>query len=154
MNDPTWVERFWSHVDQSGSCWEWQSTKTEKGYGRFDLSRNVHRKAHRLSYELAHGPLPARAILDHTCHNRACVNPDHLRIVTNKQNIENRSGAQSNSATGVRGVSPMPDGRYRAKVGHNGKTYYLGLFSDLDQAAAVVRAKRNELFTHNDADRI
>ena len=42
--------------------------------------------------------------IDHMCHNRACVNVEHLRVVTNAQNQQNRKGANSLSKTGVRGV--------------------------------------------------
>jgi len=92
--------------------------------------------------------------VDHTCHNRACCNPEHLRLATIKQNRENISGAKRTSKTGIRGVSPSSQaGKWQAQVTHNRRHYHLGHFLTLEEAAAVVQAKRLELFTHNVADR-
>jgi hypothetical protein len=92
--------------------------------------------------------------LDHICHVRACVNPDHLRPVTHKQNQEHKKGVQANNKSGYRGVSlSKRDGRWRAVVMHNWKPIFLGYYSTPEEANEVVVAKRNELFTHNDADR-
>jgi hypothetical protein len=93
--------------------------------------------------------------LDHMCHNHACVNPDHLRVATRKQNSENRSGAYSNSGTGVRGVSwDKARGLYRATVMHNYKQVMVGRYETPEEAEEAVKAKRLELFTHNLLDRI
>jgi hypothetical protein len=43
--------------------------------------------------------------------------------------------------------------RWHAQISHNDETIYVGSFGDLQEADAAVTAKRNELFTHNDADR-
>lgn len=90
--------------------------------------------------------------VDHRCHNRGCVRPDHLRLATNKQNQENLSGPHQDSSSGVRGVS-WEKGRWRACVVHDGHKINVGRFVTLDEAEAAVRAKRLELFTHNDLDR-
>lgn len=146
-------ERFWQKVDKTASCWEWAGSKTRKGYGNFhDGERLV--PSHRYSYRLAFGEIPEGMLVDHVCHNRGCVNPDHLRLATNKQNIENVRGARSDSSTGIRGVKRTRSGKFVASVRHHGVSYYLGTFSNMKDAEAAVVAKRNELFTHNDADRI
>lgn len=145
--------RFWSKVDTSGECWPWTTGRFENGYGQFYLGgRNV--TAHRFSYELAHGPIPKGMTVDHTCHVRHCVNPSHLRLVTQKQNCENRTGVQSNNTSGVRGVSwHKGRGKWCARVTHNRRQIVVGFFDDLSMAEAAVVEKRNELYTHNDADR-
>ena len=61
-------------------------------------------KGHRVAYELANSPIPPGLLVDHICHNTLCVEPSHLRLVTRKQNMENRKGATRVSSTGVRGV--------------------------------------------------
>lgn len=145
-------ERFWAKVDRSGECWNWTGCLA-RGYGRFRLQGGL-TYAHRLSYELAFGSIAEGHDINHKCHNPSCVKPDHLEQVTRKQNMEDRSGAQRNSKTGVRGVSKRKDcNRYMADVNHNGKTHYLGLFDNIESAERAVIAKRNELFTHNQLDR-
>lgn len=155
-------ERFWSRVDKHGPaspldgtrCWLW-TRSTTRGYGSFRLAGvRVPVYAHRFSYELLVGPIGSGLYLDHraTCP-KVCVNPAHLRPVTPKQNSENRAGAQRNSQSGVRGVSPGRGGRWQANVKHRGKSVYVGEFPTIEAAEAAVIAKRNELFSHNGMDR-
>lgn len=78
-------DRFWEKVDASGDCWEWTGAKTGGGYGNFhDGKINV--VAHRYAYARLVGPIPEGMVLDHLCRNHACVNPDHLRVVTRREN--------------------------------------------------------------------
>jgi hypothetical protein len=92
--------------------------------------------------------IPPGMQVDHKCFTKACVNPDHLRIVTNKQNREHLRGAQVDSKTGIRGVSPRGSG-YAGRVVHNGKVLSRTL-PTLAEAEAWVIAKRAEVFTHDD----
>jgi len=141
--------RFMRKVDKSGNCWIWMAAKNEKGYGKFSVGRSM-KRAHRFSWEMVNGPIPAGALLDHRCHNRACVNPDHLRLATASQNQENRSGAQRTNATGIRGVSWYPPMRkWRARI----RDEHLGYFDSIEEAASTAMAARNAAFTHNDKDR-
>lgn len=143
-------DRFWSKVDKTGECWIWIAS-TRNGYGQF-RTREAYVLSHRFSYELAAGPIPEGLVIDHICHNPSCVRPAHLRLATPKQNSENRSGASVASKSGVLGVR-LADGRWRADVKHNGKSIYIGRFDTIDEAETAVITKRNELFTHNEADR-
>lgn len=128
-------------------CWLWQGATLPNGYGYF------HNKyPHRMAWEFANGPVPEGLRVDHRCHNVTCVNPSHLRAVTQKQNQENRFGAQKNNRAGFRGVTFLGDGRYRARVRHNRKDHYFGIYSTAAEAAEVARQKRIELFTHNVRD--
>ena len=146
--------RFWAKVDKSGECWPWTASRKPNGYGQFMVWPKL-RYAHRVAYEMAVGPVPAKTDLDHTCHDRACVNPSHLRLTTRKQNLENHSGAPKNNTSGVRGVTwHKQHSKWHARVGHCGRTYNAGLFDSIAEAEAAVIAKRNELFTHNDLDRV
>lgn len=155
MSSPiTPADRFWAKVDQTGSCWLWTGAITDQGYGNFwAAGKNVY--AHRFAWELVRGETP-QGHLDHqtTCPKN-CVNPDHLRVTSHKQNLENRAGAQSNSKSGVRGVVWHKRAKkWEARITHNRKTIHAGLFPTIAEAEAAVIAKRNELFTHSDVDRL
>lgn len=153
MAAATLVERFWSKVNKTGGCWLWTAHKTRDGYGTLKVSGKTIR-SHRLAYEMAHGPILDGMSIDHTCHNRACVNPSHLRAATHKQNHENRAGADADSASGLRGVYWRKDlQKWHAQVKHNQVRFHVGYFVDAESAEAAVIAKRNELFTHNVLDR-
>ena len=149
--------RFWSKVDKAGDCWEWTAgTWRSRGhavYGQFTLTGGKKICAHRYAYMEVNGDIPEGHQIDHRCHNTLCVNPSHLRVATNKQNHENRLGPTSRNTSGQLGVSWCRKGRkWVASVGHNGKVWNRR-FSTYSEAVEAVRAKRIELFTHNDADR-
>lgn len=72
-------------IDPRTGCWNWTWAKDEHGYGNVRFG-GVHTKAHRMIYILVKGPIPAGLVLDHTCRNPSCVNPDHLDPVTQKVN--------------------------------------------------------------------
>ena len=66
--------RFWAKAEKTESCWEWRGTRDRAGYGRFSDGRRFGTNiAHRISYLLTHGSIPAGLDLDHLCRNRGCV---------------------------------------------------------------------------------
>lgn len=148
------AERFWPKVDMADECWLWTGHVMANGYGQFRLpDRTV--LPHRWAWEQLIGPIPEGVQLDHlpTCPKH-CVNPAHLRLATNKQNAENRAGAQVNSTTGIRGVYwHRRFNRWLAKVQHHGHQINVGYFDTPEEAERAVIAKRLELFTHNTVDR-
>jgi hypothetical protein len=87
------AERFWSKVDKStgSDCWLWTASLGTTGYGQFTLTENGKRstrKAHRVAYELAVGPIPVDLVIDHLCRQLKCVRPDHLEPVTVRVNTQ------------------------------------------------------------------
>jgi HNH endonuclease len=81
--------RFWPKVKRSRGCWEWIGGKTSHGYGMLGNGRrgagNIY--AHRLSFRLHYGPIPAGRLILHRCNNFACVNPAHLYVGTYADNL-------------------------------------------------------------------
>lgn len=144
---------FMSHVQKTDSCWLWTGTKDRNGYGMVrDGKRMV--LVHRHMYSHVHGPIQEGMEIDHSCHSRSCVRPYHLRQATRKQNMENKSGPQSNNKHGIRGVYWRPSlGKWIVQVGHNKRKVYGGLFNTSAEAEQAAIALRNQLYTHNEVDR-
>jgi len=116
--------RFWKKVEATGFCWLWTAHVTPKGYGQFGLDGKM-RSVHRLAYEWLVGPIPEEMVLDHLCRVRHCVNPDHLEVVTVREN--NLRGftiaSQNHSKTHCKRGHPFDkDNTYQRKDGRECQT--------------------------------
>jgi hypothetical protein len=94
------IDTFWTRIDKSGKCWVWQGARCSKGYGSLGFKRKIV-SAHRLAYELTHGPIPTGMHVLHHCDNPPCCNPDHLWLGTNADNVADRHRkGRSNGGSG------------------------------------------------------
>lgn len=79
-------KRFKTKYIKHGDCWIWiGSFNGKKGYGKM-LLRGKLELAHRISYSWYRGHIPTGMTIDHMCNNKACVNPEHLEVATQKDN--------------------------------------------------------------------
>ncbi len=91
------IERFWEKVQKTDTCWNWIGSHDRKRYGfLWDGDANV--RVHRWAYEYFVGPIPKSLTIDHLCRNPSCVNPEHLEIVTNRENILRGEGIAGRNA--------------------------------------------------------
>ena len=81
------LDRFWSKVEKTDICWIWTASKNNDGYGQFGIG-NKNYRAHRIAFELLRGNIPEDKVIDHLCRNPSCVNPEHLEVVTNQENVK------------------------------------------------------------------
>lgn len=74
--------------EPNSGCWLWLGRLNPDGYGGLGHKYS----AHRVSHEVFSGPVPEGKEIDHICGVRCCVNPQHLRAVTHRENIYSSKG--------------------------------------------------------------
>lgn len=98
------IERFMAKVDTSGDCWVWRGA-TNGGndkdfkYGFFAVYPRMY-YAHRFMWEYHNGPIPPKMVIMHTCDNPLCVRLDHLRLGTQRENMQDRDRKGRNGNLG------------------------------------------------------
>lgn len=106
-------ERFWRYVAKGDGCWLWVGSKNGPGYGKIGAGGKGGRTvmAHRISWEIANGPVPEGLHVCHHCDVPACVRPDHLFVGTRSDNMRDAESKGRVKHTGYRG-------RTHCKRGH------------------------------------
>jgi len=85
------AKRFWAKVYTQNGCWQWLAAKDRDGYGVFTYKKRQLR-APRVAYRLSVGDIPDSMTIDHLCKQPWCVNPDHMEVVSVRENVM-RSGS-------------------------------------------------------------
>jgi hypothetical protein len=111
--------RFWRKVQKGTGCWLWMAGRDSWGYGVFWMGGRQCR-ANRVCFELTSGPIPEGKQVLHRCDNPQCVNPEHLFLGTNRDNVDDKV---------AKGRQPRGETNGRAKL------------SD-EQAAEIGRRRR------------
>ena len=144
------IERFLDKVALPAhlhDCWEWEGAKTRGGYGNFQANRRYNR-AHRFSYEHFIGPIPSKVLVLHSCDNPACINPTHLWLGTQADNMQDmavkertpiaarrqsgrKAGLKSRKHNLPEGISPAKAGCYQVFKARK----YLGTYKTVEEAA-------------------
>lgn len=145
----TLVLPLFSDADADLSRLKWRADRY--GYARTTFNHpkpgggqtQTHKMAHRMVMERVAGrPLTSADIVDHINGDRTDNRRENLRITDHTGNSQNR---RPYGALKVRGVTlHKPTGKFQVRVWTKGKGYYLGLFDNLEVAAAVAEAKRRE----------
>lgn len=110
--------RFWSKVEvpvgAPQKCWRWTGALDRYGYGQIKTEAYAPpKRAHRVAYELAHGPIPSGKLLRHSCNNRWCVNPSHVIPGTHAENMDDKIAAGTVYRGGPRPRLPSSAGGSR-----------------------------------------
>lgn len=89
------INRFWSKVDMSRDCWEWTGGKYKDGYGRFFIN-GVGTRSHRVVWVITNDSIPDGLCVLHKCDNVGCVNPSHLFVGSQLDNMRDMIAKKRN----------------------------------------------------------
>lgn len=98
--------RFKEKINFTNSCWLWTAGKYGKGYGSYTLD-GKNQSAHRVSWKFVYGEIPEGLCVLHKCDTPSCVNPDHLFLGTNQDNMDDKVS---------KGRQPRKESHWRSKL--------------------------------------
>ncbi len=112
-----WIENRYEVVDSG--CWEWLLRRDKRGYGRVTHRGKTGQLAHRVVYEALVGTVPIGMTLDHICFNPPCVNPEHMRVSTRRENAARQRTALATHCS--KGHEFTPENTYIKPAGSRGQ---------------------------------
>lgn len=134
--------RLWEKVRKTDTCWLWTAATQRGGYGVVGLGRKGQgqRGAHRVSFELAFGPIPKGMSVLHRCDTPACVRPDHLFLGTQRDNIRDMELKGRANRDGGRKITPADVPVIRAACAREDRESYAKIGRPYGITAGAVRA--------------
>lgn len=134
-------ERFESRFQIDGQCWVWNLALDRDGYGSFYF-RGASRRAHRVAWYSVNGEIAEGHVINHTCRNRACVNPQHLQCLS----VEDHQLKDTNSIPYINSQKTRcPNGHeYDRTVTWAGKTQRICSICDKKRRREQQRKRRIE----------
>lgn len=147
------MKRFWGKTKHADGCKEWTAYRDRNGYGRFRFN-GENRLAHRIAYKLYYGIDPKELFVCHTCDNPSCIEPTHLFLGTQKDNMDDmrHKGREPSRVGQNNGCSRLKDG----EVAYIKKMLELGFLQkdiaeDFDVTQQLIsRIKNNKAWSHID----
>jgi hypothetical protein len=120
--------QFWHSVlpEPNSGCWLWAGTVSRVGYGTMTRHRQTF-KAHRVAFEMFCDPIPDGAHVLHRCDVRSCVNPDHLFLGTNADNVRDKVSKGRQAKGEGAGLAKLTESSVRAIRADTGSTRELAI---------------------------
>lgn len=142
------TSRFLSKIDKTDTCWIWLAYKDAKGYGIFGISSRNTKRAHRFSYELFINKIPHDKLVCHECDNPSCVNPEHLFLGTNQDNMDDMK--KKNRAPNNKGTNNPNAKLNKLKAVQIRKLYKTGeyLIKDLAERFSINRNRISKVISN------
>lgn len=127
----TVLERFEAKFTKSDGCWEWNASITRIGYGRFRVAGET-QLAHRVAYQLYIGEITTGMCVCHRCDNRKCVNPAHLFLGFQADNVHDCEDKG-------RGVHPSGENHYFSRLTEEQVIEIRARYSDGEKIAEIAK---------------
>lgn len=145
-------DRFWSKVDKlsEDGCWEWTGFLMNTGYGGFHSVHGELVLSHRQSWILTNGDIPEGMKVLHRCDNRKCVNPTHLFLGTDSDNVADMVAKNRQARGETQGHAKLTTAqvlqiRHYYKCGNSQKV--IAQLFDVDKAT-IGEIVRREIWKH------
>jgi hypothetical protein len=133
------IDKFWARVCKYEHCWIWTGGLTRGGYAAFTIKRKTWRGA-RFVWTITNGHIPLGLHVLHSCDNRLCVNPSHLFLGTNQDNIDDkvRKNRQRKGET-------VPNAKLTSEIVKNARNRYNSENITHEQLASELGISRSVL---------